>query len=179
MPVIPLQRPLGASSEVIRDMNRRVVLNLIRTRQPLSRADLARVSGLQRSTVSLIVEELIDDHWVLEGPTGRLPRGRHPTFLRLNDERVIISVDVRPTQTTIALADINGKFTSREVMDTPPDPKAAIQLMIQRIQLVIRACKGKMMEGVGISLPGRVDHSTNRLLFAPNLGWRDIDLHRP
>jgi predicted NBD/HSP70 family sugar kinase len=172
------KRPQGASSEVIRDINRRVVLNLIRTGQPLSRADLARVSGLQRSTVSLIVEELIEDRWVLEGPTGRLPRGRHPTFLRLNDERVIISVDVRPSQTTIALADVNGKFTSREIMDTPQDAKAATDLLLQRIQPVVRACKGKKIEGIGISLPGRVDPSTERLLFAPNLGWRDIDLRR-
>jgi predicted NBD/HSP70 family sugar kinase len=173
------KRPQGASSEVIRDINRRVVLNLIRTRQPLSRADLARTSGLQRSTVSLIVEELIEDHWVLEGPTGRLPRGRHPTYLRLNDERVIISVDVRPSQITIALADVNGKFTSREILDTPRDSKAAIELLTQRIQLVIKSSKGKKIEGIGISLPGRVDHSTDRLLFAPNLGWRDVDLHRP
>jgi CRP-like cAMP-binding protein len=68
-----------ASSEGVRDINRRAVLNLIRTRQPLSRADLARVSGLQRSTISLIVEELIQERWVLDGPTGRLPRGRRPT----------------------------------------------------------------------------------------------------
>src|ERR1044071_5248442 len=106
----------GASSEVVRDINRRIVLNLIRTRQPISRADLARVSGLQRSTISLIVEELIADRWVLEGPTGRLPRGRRPTFLRLNDERVIVGVDIRPTQTTVALADVNGKFTTQEVI---------------------------------------------------------------
>ena len=64
---------LGASSEVIRGINRRVLLNLIRTRQPLSRADLARISGLQRSTVSLIVEDLVTEDWVIEGPTGRLP----------------------------------------------------------------------------------------------------------
>ena len=93
----------AASSEVVRDINRRIVLNLIRTRQPISRADLARASGLQRSTISLIVEQLIQELWVIEGPTGRLPRGRRPTFLRLNDERVIIGVDVRPSQTTVAL----------------------------------------------------------------------------
>src|SRR5579859_1644921 len=89
-----------ASTETTRDINRGLVLNLIRKRQPISRADLARVSGLQRSTISLIVEELVDEHWVLEGPTGRLPRGRRPTFLRLNDDRVIIGVDIRPIQTT-------------------------------------------------------------------------------
>src|ERR1043166_6988938 len=104
----------AASSEVVRDINRRIVLNLIRTRQPISRADLARVSGLQRSTVSLIVEQLMQESWVLEGPMGRLPRGRRPTFLHLNDERVIIGVDIRPSQTTVAMADANGKFTSQE-----------------------------------------------------------------
>ncbi len=94
----------AASSDVARDINRRIVLNLIRTRQPISRADLARASGLQRSTISLIVEELAQEHWVLAGPTGRLPRGRRPTFLRLNDDRVIIGIDIRPTQITVALA---------------------------------------------------------------------------
>ena len=90
MSVIDLEKIQGASSEFVRDINRRIVLNLIRTRQPISRADLARLSGLQRSTISLIVEELVNEHWVIEGPTGRLPRGRRPTFLRLNDDRVII-----------------------------------------------------------------------------------------
>jgi CRP-like cAMP-binding protein len=56
------------SSEIIRDINKRVVLNLIRTLQPISRADLARACGLQRSTVSLIVEQLIEEQWVVEGP---------------------------------------------------------------------------------------------------------------
>ena len=112
MRVVDAKRSSGASSEVVRDINRRIVLNLIRTRQPISRADLARVSGLQRSTISLIVEQLIEEKWVIEGPTGRLPRGRWPTFLRLNEERVIIGVDVRPTQTTVAVSDANGRFIS-------------------------------------------------------------------
>src|SRR5579863_5721908 len=128
------RRIQGASSEFVRDINRRIILNLIRTRQPISRADLARLSGLQRSTVSLIVEQLIEENWVLEGPTGRLPRGRRPTFLRLNDERVIIGVDVRPTQTTVALADANGKFISQEMMGTSSDPQAALKELIESIQ---------------------------------------------
>src|SRR6516225_1757810 len=125
MPLVNFGRIQAASSEVVRDINRRIVLNLIRTRQPISRADLARVSGLQRSTISLIVEELIEENWVLEGPTGRLPRGRRPTFLRLNDERVIIGVEVRPAQMTVALAAVNGKFSWQQVVPTPPDPKLA------------------------------------------------------
>src|SRR6202140_3019976 len=179
MQVIEAKRSQGASSEVVRDINKRVVLNLIRTRQPISRADLARASGLQRSTVSLIVEELIEENWVLEGPTGRLPRGRRPTFLRLNDDRVIIGVDIRPTQTTVALADANGKFTSQEVMGTPSDPKLALSRLIESIQRIKSSCHGKMIEGVGISLPGRFDRALNRLVFAPNLKWPDFDIRNP
>src|SRR5881227_1557676 len=145
----------AASSEVVRDINRRIVLNLIRTRHPISRADLARVSGLQRSTVSLIVEQLMQECWVLEGPMGRLPRGRRPTFLRLNDERVIVGVDIRPSQTTVAMADANGKFTSQEVMVTAADPKSASDALVGSIQRIIAGCGRKKIEGVGISLPGR------------------------
>jgi len=177
---IPTSPPLQtASSEVIRDINRRIVLNLIRTRQPISRADLARASGMQRSTISLIVEDLVENGWVIEGPTGRLPRGRRPTYLRLNDERAIVGVDVRPTQTTIALSDVNGKFSSQEAMATPTDPKVALEEMIARIKRIVRNSKGRKIEGVGISLPGRYDRASDRLVFAPNLKWRDVDLRTP
>src|SRR5215470_5132834 len=150
MPLVNFGRMQAASSEVVRDINRRVVLNLVRTRQPISRADLARVSGLQRSTISLIVEHLIKEHWVIEGPTGRLPRGRRPTFLKLNDQRVIIGVDIRPTQTTVALADANGKFTSQEVMLTPDNPHTAVEGLVQSIRRIMSRCGGKKIEGIGI-----------------------------
>ncbi len=112
-----------ASSETARDINRSVVLNLIRRRQPISRADLARVYGLQRSTVSLITEQLIREEWVVMGPVGRLPRGRRPTFLRLNDRRAILVADLRPIQTTVPVADASGRFISQESFETPAAPQ--------------------------------------------------------
>lgn len=177
MSVIDLEKIQGASSEFVRDINRRIVLNLIRTRQPISRADLARLSGLQRSTISLIVEELVNEHWVIEGPTGRLPRGRRPTFLRLNDDRVIIGVDLRPGETTIALANVNGKFTSQEVIATPTDAQAGVDVLVRRTQALVRSLKEKKVEGIGISLPGRF--TAGHLVFAPNLKWRDLDIRGP
>src|SRR5262245_64619432 len=86
-----------ATSETARDINRRIVLNLIRSHQPVSRADLARHSGLQRSTVSVITEQLIREKWVKEGASGRVPRGRRPRVLHLNKARMsIIGINVRP-----------------------------------------------------------------------------------
>jgi predicted NBD/HSP70 family sugar kinase len=179
MPVTDKNRPQGASSEVVRDINRRIVLNLIRKRQPISRADLARVSGMQRSTISLIVDQLIQENWVLTGPTGRLPRGRRPTFLRLNDERVMIGVDIRPAQITVAVADANGRFISQEVIPTPPDPEFTMDRLLEVIERLIASCRGRKIEGIGVSVPGRYIPGSNRLVFAPNLGWRDVDIRTP
>ncbi len=169
-------RPQTASSEDVRDINRRIVLNLIRTRQPVSRADLARLSGMQRSTISIIVEQLIQERWVLEGATGRLPRGRRPTFLLLNNDRVIIAVDVRPTQTTVAVADVNGEFSSQQVMETPADAERASRAIVRQVQTLVKSCRAKKIEGVGVTLPGRYDHRRQKLAFAPNLAWVDWDI---
>ena len=164
-----------ASSGTARDINRGVVLNFIRRRQPISRADLARVSGLQRSTVSLIAEQLIRERWVVNGPTGRLPRGRRPTFLRLNDSRAILVADLRPVQTTLGVADVNGHFLSQEIMPTPPDPQTTAENLAARIRHLMQTHPHMIFEGIGISLPGRFDQKTKRVVFAPNLKWPEFD----
>ncbi len=168
-----------ASSETARDINRGVVLNLIRRRQPISRADLARVSGLQRSTVSLITEQLIRERWVVNGPLGRLPRGRRPTFLRLNDRRAIVVADLRPNHTTVAVADVNGRFLSQEAVPTLSNPAKTTAKLVASIKHQMASHPELLFEGVGISLPGRVDEATRRIVFAPNLKWPEFDLKTP
>ena len=64
-------------------------------------------------------------------------------------------------------------------MATPADPQIALDALIESIQRIKRSCRGKMIEGVGISLPGRFDHRSDRLVFAPNLKWREVDLRTP
>lgn len=164
-----------ASSGTARDINRGVVLNLIRRRQPISRADLARVSGLQRSTVSLITDQLVRERWVVNGPTGRLPRGRRPTFLRLNERRAILVADLRPALTTVAVADVNGRFLSQEAIPTPVHPRSTAENLVARFRHLMQNHSNLIFEGIGISLPGRFDESTQRVMFAPNLKWPDFD----
>ena len=95
----------SASSETARHINREIVLQLIRARQPISRAELARVSGLQRSTVSQIIEQLIRERWIREGAIAQLPRGRRPTMLVLNDDLVVLAADIHPRQVTVDISD--------------------------------------------------------------------------
>ncbi|MBS1809491.1 MAG: ROK family transcriptional regulator [Acidobacteria bacterium] len=169
-----------ATSETARDINRRVVLNLIRTHQPISRADLARCSGLQRSTVSAITEQLIEERWVREGAIGHLPRGRKPTFLHLNTDRAaVIGINLRPGRTDLALADLSGRFLAQQSISTGEHPKVFINELINHLRTLIKANPQIDYEGIGISVPGRVDPKTQRLIFAPNLNWGEVDLKTP
>jgi len=165
-----------ASSEVARDINRDVVLELIRTKQPISRADLSRLSGLRPSTISAIVGQLLDEKWISEGPVMRLPRGRRPTMLSLNAESVILVSDIRPTQVIIAVVDLNGRFLSRETLPLVKDPVRGVENIIAAMQKMIANYPDRSFEGIGLSLPGRVDPTTQRLILAPNLSWTNYDI---
>ena len=166
-----------ATSETARSINRRILLNLVRMRQPISRADLARYSGLQRSTVSAITEQLISEQWITEGALGHAPRGRKPRFLHLNSERAgIIGVDIRPRLTTLALTDLNARIITQDSLPTLGDPQTFLAALAERIQNMRRSQPRIFCEGIGVGLPGRVDPITQRLIFAPNLGWHEVDL---
>jgi len=164
------------SSETARRINRDIVLELIRAKQPLSRADLSRHSGLQRSTISQIVEQLIREKWACEGAVASPPRGRRPTLIELNDDLVVIAVDIHPKQATVAVVDLKGRLLSRSTVPLSSDPAASTRLITDCILHMKQALPSKWIEGIGISLPGRVDPATQRLIFAPNLHWPDFDL---
>jgi predicted NBD/HSP70 family sugar kinase len=167
-----------ASSETARRINRDIVLELTRANQPLSRADLSRSSGLQKSTVSQIVEQLIQEKWVCEGALALPPRGRPSTLLKLNEDLVAIAVDIHPKQATVATVDLNGRLLSRSIVPLTSDPLASTKLMTECMLRILPALPRKSIEGIGISLPGRVDPKTQRLIFAPNMHWPEFDLKK-
>ena len=165
-----------ASSETARHINRRIALNIIRRHQPMSRAELARRSGLQRSTVSAIIEQLIGEGWVTEGASGTSGRGRRPRFLHLNVERAgIVAVDVRPGLTRVGLAGLDARFVMQTEWPTPSTPEEFARALANTVTAFRSAHPDMIYEGVGVSLPGRVDEA-GMLVFAPNLGWRSVNV---
>jgi predicted NBD/HSP70 family sugar kinase len=167
-----------ASSEHARDINRDIVLEIIRSKQPVSRADLARFSGLQPSTISSIVEQLIREKWVAEGAIVRRPRGRRPTLLSLNDQLVILVADIRPNQAIVALVDLNERFLAREVVTLVSDPELSVNKIVDCMQTMRNNHSQRSFEGIGLSMPGRVHPETQRLILAPNLKWGDYDIRK-
>src|SRR3989337_2820948 len=91
-----------ATQSTSREINRRIVLNLVRAHQPISRADLARTMGVRRGSVSLIVSDLLRDRLIFEGATGDAVRGRKPTFLYIDSRRrAVVAADIRASETFV------------------------------------------------------------------------------
>lgn len=173
-----------ASSETAREINRDVLLHTIHRSQPVSRADLARLTGLQPSTVSVIIGELIEEGWVLPGTLGRLPRGRRPTFVTLNDRHVILAIDLRPDKANFAVVDINGKIITRDTIPISA-PKGSLEQAKKAIAKVAAAARAlrsgvrdRQFEGVGVSVSGRVGQKSHQMLFSPNAAWAQVDLYK-
>jgi predicted NBD/HSP70 family sugar kinase/predicted transcriptional regulator len=171
---IDLKKANVARSNTIRDINRQIVLNYVRERGPISRAEIAHETALQRSTVSLIVEELRVDG-LIEEVSGESTGGRPPILLSLRTaDAFAIGVDLGTTHTVIATSDLAGRVLEQETFETNPDAKKTIKEIVERSRRLIRRNNGTI-EGIGISLPGLVDPD-GKQLFIPTFKWRDVPL---
>jgi predicted NBD/HSP70 family sugar kinase len=173
---VDLKNAQLGSNDIGRRINRDIVLQLIRTMRPVSRADLARLSGLQRSTVSEIADQLLGEGWICEGPSRRTARGRHPTMLMLNDALAVLAVDVHPKQVVLAMVDLNGSILASSTLPLGKDPEVSVKSIVGCLKRLRDSHPDKSIEGIGISVPGRVSPITRRLIFAPNLQWGSFDL---
>ena len=165
-----------------REINRQIALSLIRMRQPISRADLARLMGTRRSVVTVLVNDLIAEGRIFEGATGEAPRGRKPTFLYLDSrQRCVVAVDLRPTRSSLMLTDIVGEpLVGMTSFPTEPDPERLVFELAARIRDILdRHPETGRCEGVGVVVPGMVDRTGTRVMFAPRLGWHDVAFQEP
>ena len=169
---LDLRKAQAARLNTIRDINRQIVLNYVREREPISRAEIARETALQRSTISAIVEDLTREGLVEEVGEGESTGGRRPTLLKLRAVGPIaVGVSITPTCTTIASSDLAGRVIDQQEFLTDPD-----KTLSQVISAVreFNARYGGSIEGVGVSLPGLVDPSTGTALYVPYFPWRDL-----
>ena len=168
---IDLKKASVARSNTIRDINRQIVLNYVRELGPISRAEIARETALQRSTVSLIVDELTD-HGLVEEFSGESTGGRPPSLLSLRTaDPVAIGVDLGTINTVMAASDLAGRVLSQEEFSTDPDAAGTTQKIVESALRLMRK-SGGTIEGIGVSFPGWIDPETTRS-YAPHFKWRD------
>jgi predicted NBD/HSP70 family sugar kinase len=171
---INLKKANVARADTIRYINRQIVLNYVREKEPISRAEISHETALQRSTVSLIVDELKTQGLIYE-IEGESTGGRPPSLLRLRAAGCMaIGADVGTAQTTVAVADLVGRVVDREVFDTYPDVTATYRRLLSTIQRLIKTHGN--IEGIGVCVPGLVDPETGTALFIPHFKWRNWPL---
>jgi predicted NBD/HSP70 family sugar kinase len=165
-----------------REINRQIALNLVREKQPISRAELARLMGMRPGAVSLLVNDLLRSGRVFEGAKGESSGGRRPTQLYIDTRRsCALAVDISASRTSILVTDLLGRpLTEVSEFETQRKPQALVKELVGRIQAVLSHDPGfGQCVGVGVVVSGLVDLARGRLRFSPTLGWRDVDLIGP
>ena len=171
---IDLKKASAARSSTIRDINRQIVLNYVRELGPISRADIARETALQRSTISLIVDDLRVDG-LIEEVSGESTGGRPPSLLSLRTaDSVAIGVDLGTVKTVMASSDLAGRVLEQEEFPTDNDVQKTLTKIVHCAQRLIAKNNGTI-EGIGISLPGVVDPETGNL-YVPHFNWRNVPI---
>jgi predicted NBD/HSP70 family sugar kinase len=162
-----------------REINRRILLNLVRSHQPVSRADLARMMETTRAAVTFIVTDLIEEGFIYEGAKGETPRGRKPQFLYIDSrKRWVLAIDIRATRTSLMVCDLLGEpLAGLASFATETDVKRQVKALAARVNRLVEEHRDLGdCQGIGVVVPGMVGPGGERVLFSPRLGWRDVPL---
>jgi glucokinase-like ROK family protein len=172
-----------ADQAFVRETNLSSVLRLIHTQSPISRAQLAVITGLNKSTVSSLVDELLKQNLIHETGSNSGAAGRPATWLEINPQAgLIIGVELGVDFVSAAVADLMGNIIWRLKEDTDPteDQNKMIEQTLRIVKEAINANKkrGSRFFGLGLSSPGIVDLKEGVLVFAPNLDWRNVPFRK-
>ncbi len=168
----------AAGHDMLRLVNRRILLSILSDRQPISRAEIAKITGLNKATISTITTELLKERYIIEQGSGRTTPigGKPPTPLRLNALRFgLFGVDIRAEETILALSDFNNRLIARLSLETANDAGILLSKIGKEITK-LRARHNDFIEfaGIGVSLPGLVDSHRGEFLISVVLPWRDV-----
>lgn len=172
-----------ADYSLMREMNIALILECLRRDSDLSRADLANITGLNKTTVSSLVRELLEAHFVRETGLAAGAKGRPSVKLELNPEAgCILAAEIGVDFVSVILTDFSAQVLWRQKISTSDlDGQSEI---LSWTMSILQAASGHAQRdypavlGLGLGVPGLVDASTGTLLFAPNLRWTDVPLRQ-
>ncbi len=167
--------------QLLKRMNRSVLLRLLRAQPGLSRARLASESGLTKSTVSLLVRELLDEGWLSEsGAAVADGLGRPSTPLQINvGVRALMGIEIAVDTARLACVSLQGEVLHSDEQALADSAPAGTCAQVARMAAAAHrrlAERGLRLSSIGVCVPGAVDDCTGEVRFAPNLGWRNVRL---
>jgi len=171
---------IGTSTDDVRRRNLSVVLVLVHRHRCMSRAELTRRTGLSRSTVKDLVEELVEHGLVEEAlPAASTQVGRPSPVVRPRSRTLAIAVNPEVDSITIGLVSLGGlvlEVTKRTTTGVPT-AEQAVTLATETIQQMRRQLgPDRGVTAIGIAVPGLVHAAGSMVRLAPHLDWHDAQI---
>ncbi len=176
-----MENLVAVDQSYVREKNLSSVLFLLYGQHRLSRAQLANLTNLNKSTISSLAENLIHRGLIYETGLNSVGTGRPATILEINPNAGgIIGLELGVDFISVLLTDFLGNILWRSIETTDPSTskEQAIDMILNLVDDAIHNCKTRQLRllGVGVSTPGIVDLKERVLVFAPNLHWRNVSL---
>lgn len=172
--------------ELIRQINRNLVLNLIKSRGPISRSDLANLSGLSPAAISGIAADFIASGLVEESGEGKSRGGRRPVLLRLNHRAgYVVGLKLMEETITSAVTDLDARVLHYQVTPLPADDDHSLEKMLPRLIAAVEDTiaasnvDAQRVLGIGMGMAGVVDGETGVCRYSPFFEWRDVQIAEP
>lgn len=153
------------------------LLRLIRASQPITRTEIAERLSIDKSTVTENVKPLLASGILREDSTPTQKGKRKSRVLSFSDDRVyFIGVNLGVKRSQVGLTTLGGETLFESEFETPKDASKAIKMARKQIDRILREFPKKKIRVIGVSVPGMADPARKKLIFAPNLDWRDVDI---
>ena len=162
-------------------VNKREIINLIREKSPIYRAEIARSCGLSLPTVMKITDGFIERGLVREIGQAKSTGGKPPTLLEfIGTAKYIVGVDVGTTNIIVILMDLTANIVYKAQQKT--DHAHRVEIVAEQIVNLIREVISRSgvpedkLLGIGVGVPGLVQPDTGIITFSPDLGWKHVDM---
>jgi predicted NBD/HSP70 family sugar kinase len=177
--VIITKFPTTGSFELIKNLNTSCILEGVRQSGLISRADIARQTGLTPATVSNITAELLELGLIAEAHRGISSGGRKPVMLSICPKVCYFAgVHISSDLLEVALADVEAEIICQEkvLICKPAKHEEVLEQAIELIKKLVTLKNIGPISGVGVSVHGLVNREEGLSVFAPNLGWENVHI---
>ncbi|GAE27375.1 xylose-responsive transcription regulator [Halalkalibacter wakoensis JCM 9140] len=174
-----MKRTQTFNQHVVKKRNKSLLLHSIKDSSPVSRADLANYTGLNKGTVSSLVNELIDEQLILETGPGVSSGGRRPVMLLFNQSAgYSIGIDIGVNYVLAILTDLQGNISNEKLIKTHnPSFEETTEIIFNVIDDLVSTMPDSPygVVGIGVGVPATVNKA-EEIILAPNLNWKNKDL---
>ncbi len=182
----PMQNHQHVSADrfLIRGINQSVLLNLIRTEAPISRPQLAALSGLSLVTVIKITATLLERNLIVEKEYAESTGGRRAGLLEINPQGgFVVGLIPQPESLTAVILDLSSEpvYTRQWAVPLQGDYPRAIELLVQCCEELFQGsqiARDKII-GIGFGMSGMIDGDRGLCIDAALLGWKNVEISRP